>query len=74
MATIRKRAWTTASGERRESWQVDFLDQHGKRRHKQFDRKKDADAWLVQARGQVDRGTFAPDSPRSPSRRRASCG
>jgi integrase len=62
MATIRKRAWRTASGEARESWIVDFRDQHGKRRHKQFARKKDADAWLVQARGQVGRGTFAPES------------
>jgi integrase len=62
MATIRKRAWRTASGEARESWIVDFRDQHGKRRHKQFDRKKDADVWLVQARGQVERGTFTADS------------
>jgi integrase len=62
MASIRKRAWTTARGEARESWQVDFVDQHGKRRHRQFDRKKVADAFLVTARGQVQSGTFAPDS------------
>jgi integrase len=62
VASIRKRAWITAGGEARESWIVDFRDQHGKRRHKQFNRKRDADAWLVQARGQVERGTFAPDS------------
>ena len=62
MAKIRKRAWTTASGERREAWQVDFVDQEGKRRHKQFDKKKDADAWLVKARGQIATGTFTPES------------
>ena len=61
MATIRKRSWRTASGEARESWQVDFVDQAGKRRHKQFSRKKDADAWLVEARGQVERGTFSAE-------------
>jgi integrase len=62
MATIRKRVWTTASGEARQSWQVDFTDQHGRRVHRQFQRKKDADAWLVQARGQVGQGTFNADS------------
>jgi integrase len=62
MATIRKRAWRTARGEQRESWQVDFVDQAGKRRHKQFDRKKDADAFMVTARGQVAVGTYTPDS------------
>ena len=62
MATIRKRAWTTPAGLLRERWQVDFRDQTGKRRHKQFDRKKDADRYLVKARNQVDEGTFTPDS------------
>jgi integrase len=62
MATIRKRAWRTASGEVRERWQVDFRDQNGARVHKQFDRKKDADKFLVEARGQVERGTFTADS------------
>jgi integrase len=62
MATIRKRHWRSASGEVQERWQVDFRDQAGKRRHKQFHRKKDADAWLVNARGQVAAGIFTPDS------------
>ena len=44
MVKIRKRTWTTAQGETREGWQVDFVDQQGKRRHRQFARKKDADA------------------------------
>jgi integrase len=62
MATIRKRAWVTASGEPREAWQVGFVDQDGQRRHKQFARKKDADDWLVTARGQVQRGVYTPES------------
>jgi integrase len=62
MASIRKRAWTTAAGERREAWQVDFTDRDGKRHQHSFPRRKDADAWLVQARGQVAAGTYTPDS------------
>jgi integrase len=62
MASIRKRSWTTVHGEIRERWQVDFVDQAGKRRHKQFDRKKDADAFLVQARAQVQVGIYTPES------------
>lgn len=62
MATIRKYRWTTVRGESREAWQVDFRDQDGRRRHKQFRLKKDADAWLVKARGQVDAGTFMAES------------
>jgi integrase len=62
MASIRRRAWTTARGERREAWQVDFTDQNGERHQPQFSRKRDADAWLVKARGQVQIGTFTADS------------
>jgi integrase len=62
MATIRKRRWRSPAGEMREAWQVDFVDQAGKRRHKQFERKKDADGWLVKARNQVADGTFTPES------------
>jgi len=62
MASIRKRSWTTPTGEAREAWQVDFVDQQGKRRHRQFRRRKDADAFMVSARAQVQVGTYTPDS------------
>ncbi len=42
---IRKREWTTGKGERKVAWVVDYKDQHGKRRLKTFQRKKDAEAW-----------------------------
>jgi integrase len=42
-------------------WQVDYRDQTGARRHKQFQTKREADAWLVQARAQVAAGTHTPD-------------
>ena len=62
MASIRKRSWTTAAGERREAFVADFTDQNGKRHQHSFARRKDADAWLVKARGQVQSGVYTPDS------------
>ncbi|MBF0562326.1 MAG: hypothetical protein HQL37_09950 [Alphaproteobacteria bacterium] len=54
MASIRKR--TLPSGEVR--WMVDFKDANGKRRAKMFERKKEADAFMITARAQVAEGTF----------------
>jgi integrase len=62
MASIRRRCWITAQGEQRVAWQTDVTDQHGKRHQLQFARRKDADAWLVQARARVAAGTFTPDA------------
>ena len=44
MASIRKRAWLAPDGTERQAWQVDYRDAAGKRRSKQFDKKRDADA------------------------------
>lgn len=57
MATIRKR--TLPSGLIR--WQVDFSDNDGKRRARLFERRKDADAFMVKARAQVQMGTYIHD-------------
>lgn len=57
MATIRKR--TLPSGLTR--WQVNFTDQSGKRRSKQFTRRKDADVYLVKVRSLVANHTFLAD-------------
>jgi integrase len=62
MAKIRERIWTGADGVKRRAWQADFVDQAGKRRCRQFARRKDADNFLVAARNQVARGTYSPDS------------
>ncbi|MGE3745636.1 MAG: tyrosine-type recombinase/integrase [Sphingomonadaceae bacterium] len=62
MATIKKRRWESPSGEIKDAWQVDYRDQAGKRRSKQFARKKDAEAWLTQAAWHVSQGTHTPDS------------
>lgn len=56
--SVRKRV--LASGETR--WLVDYTDQAGKRRAKQFRRKKDADAFEVRAKGEVAVGTHVADA------------
>jgi len=63
MASIRKRTLkATRKGQRRSVWQVDYRDNTGKRRHKQFRTRKEADAWLVDARAEVAAGTHVPAS------------
>ncbi|MGH6897295.1 MAG: tyrosine-type recombinase/integrase [Geminicoccaceae bacterium] len=62
MAKIVERHWTGADGTERRGWQVDFTDQSGKRVRRQFARRKDADAFMVTARAQVQVGTYTPDS------------
>jgi integrase len=49
MAKVKKRKWVTKQGEHREAWMIDYSDQQGTRRLKTFERKKDADAFLVTA-------------------------
>lgn len=62
MPSIRKRTWTSPAGERKTAWQVDYKDSGGRRRSKQFPRKKEAEAWLVNASWEVKQGTHTPDS------------
>lgn len=62
MATIKKRTWTTGKGERREAWRVRYVDQHGSTRTRQFDLRRDADAFRIKAEGEVVAGTHTADS------------
>lgn len=61
MATIRRRTWT-AAGETKSAWIADYFDQTGKRHIKTFARKKEAEAWLVTAQGEVQRGVHTAES------------
>ncbi|MEG3089525.1 tyrosine-type recombinase/integrase [Sphingomonas sp. PB4P5] len=61
MATVKKRAWQTATGEHREAWRVRYVDQHGDTRTRQFDLKRDADAFRVKAEGEVVAGIHTAD-------------
>jgi integrase len=58
MGSIRKRI--LPSGEIR--WLVDYKDMKKKRRAKQFETKRDADAYMVRARAEVAVGTHVADS------------
>ena len=62
MTSIRRRTWTSPKGEEKTAWLVDYVDNGGKRRAKQFAKKKDAEAWLVGAAWQVSQGTHTADS------------
>jgi integrase len=58
MATVRARILPSGT----KVWQVDYRDPAGKRRSKQFDLKRDADAYLTKAQHEVGRGTHVADS------------
>jgi integrase len=60
--SIRKREWTTAKGEARTAWVVDYADQGGQRRLKTFARKKDADAFAATAKVEIRSGIHTADS------------
>jgi integrase len=54
--SVRKRTWTTRSGEEKSAWIVQYLDQEGIDRIKTFDRKKDADKYQDTVRTNVRAG------------------
>ena len=54
--SVRKREWTTRSGEQRGAWIVDYVDQDG-RHIETFERKKDADAYAAKVRVDINAGT-----------------
>lgn len=58
--SIRKRTWSTARGETT-VWIVDYKDQYGQRKTKQFPRKKDAETWNISAAWQVSQGTHTSE-------------
>jgi integrase len=58
--SVRKRTWTTRSGEAKEAWIADYVDADGDRHIKTFDRKKDAEAWSQQVGVDVRAGTHTP--------------
>jgi integrase len=60
--SVRKRSWTTDRGEPREAWVVDYTDQLGRRCHKTFRRKKDADAYHSQVAVDVRAGIHTAES------------
>ncbi len=62
MMAICKRSWTTKAGVNRSAWEVSYSDQGGKRRRKQFAKKKEADSWLVKVRSELASGMHTAES------------
>src|SRR5262249_57708360 len=60
--SVRRRSWTNRDGSPGETWIVDYVDQRGRRHNKNFDRKKDADAYHATVTVDVRQGTHLPDS------------
>ncbi|MCO5794013.1 MAG: site-specific integrase [Blastomonas sp.] len=59
---IRKRQWTAPDGSAKQAWLVDYRDGMGHRRSKQFEKKKEAEAWQIKAKSEVIAGIHTPDS------------
>jgi hypothetical protein len=59
MASVRKRTWQSG-GKIRTGWVADYLDQSGKRHQQAFPTRGAADAFLVQALGEVAKGIHTP--------------
>lgn len=60
--SVRKRKWKSANGLELEAWVVDYVDLGGKRRNKQFDRKKAADEFETTVRTELRAGIHTADS------------
>ena len=58
--SVRKRAWKTSRGERKEAWIVDYTDQDGERHIRTFSRKKEADEYHATANVDVRQGIHTP--------------
>src|SRR5215472_6236791 len=62
IVSVRKRQWTTRSGEQKEAWIVDYFDQEGDRHIETFQRKKDADDYHATVRVDVRQGIHTAPS------------
>ena len=60
--SVRKRAWTTSKGEKKEAWIVDYSDQDGDRHIRSFAKKKDADKYHATVTVDVDKGLHTAPS------------
>jgi integrase len=60
--SVRKRTWKSPSGEMREAWVVDYVDQRGERHLKTFAKKRDADAHHAIVGAAVRAGAHTADS------------
>jgi integrase len=62
MASVRKRSWTSPTGETKTAWFVDYYDSRGDRQRRHFANKKSADAFRISVEGQLATGVYRPDA------------
>jgi integrase len=60
--SIRKRSWKNADGTESVRFIVDIMDANGHRERRQFDSRKEADAFRIATEGQMRAGTFRGDA------------
>jgi integrase len=60
--SVRRRTWKNSDGSRGEAWLVDYTDQYGQRHTKNFDRRKDAEAYRAAVAVDVRKGIHLADS------------
>jgi integrase len=60
--SIRKRTWKNADGTESIRWIVDIMDTNGQRERRQFDSRKEADAFRFATEKQMRAGTFRGDA------------
>jgi integrase len=60
MASVSKRRWTH-KGTKKEAWVLRYKDEQGRHRSRQFERKKDADAYRNKVVAELDAGLHAAD-------------
>jgi integrase len=60
--SIRKRRWRKADGTESVRWTVDLMDANGHRERRQFDSRKEADAFELATKSQMRAGTFRGDA------------
>src|SRR5580704_13253173 len=60
--SVRKRIWKNANGVESTRWIVDIMDANGHRERRQFESRKEADAFRIATEGQMRAGTFRGDA------------
>ena len=60
--SVRKRTWKNAGGVVSTAWVVDVMDANGHRERRQFDSRKEAEAFRIATESQVRAGTFRGDA------------
>src|SRR5262245_3547480 len=62
MARVWKRQWKTSKGEPRVGWEVAFVDSQGHRQRRQFDSRREADAFRTIIENELRSGTYRPEA------------